>query len=115
MSDSFGSPETVACQAPLPMGFPRQEYWSGLSFLPPGHLSDPENEPGSPALTGGFFAAAPPDIKLSHSIGGFYSLGPASLQNQGGGQTLPFQIPGPPLLWQFEFLSSDMPPWNLNV
>ena len=32
------------------MGFPRQEYWSGLTFPPPGDLSDPETEPASPAL-----------------------------------------------------------------
>ena len=33
MSDSFVTPGTVAWQAPLAMGFPRQEYWSGLHFL----------------------------------------------------------------------------------
>ena len=40
---------TVACQAPLSVGFFRQEYWSGLPFLPPGDLSKPGIEPGSPA------------------------------------------------------------------
>ena len=41
MSDSFGTPWTVALQAPLSMGFPRQEYWSGLpSPPPPGDLPD---------------------------------------------------------------------------
>ena len=39
-------------KAPLSMGFPRQEYWSGLSFPPPGDLSDPGIEPVSPALIG---------------------------------------------------------------
>ena len=34
----FETPWTVACQAPLSMGFPRQEYWSGLPFPPPGDL-----------------------------------------------------------------------------
>ena len=43
-------PWTAACQAPLSMGFSRQEYWSGLPFPSPGDLSDPEIEPGSPAL-----------------------------------------------------------------
>ena len=38
MSDSFVTPWTVAHQAPLSMGFPRQEYWSGLPFPSPGHL-----------------------------------------------------------------------------
>ena len=44
---------TVALQPPLFMEFPRQEYWSGLPFLPPGNLPDPGIEPTStvsPAL-----------------------------------------------------------------
>ena len=44
------TPWTIACQAPLPMGFSRQEYWSGLLFPSPGDLSDPGIEPRSPAL-----------------------------------------------------------------
>ena len=48
MSDS-ATPWTVACQAPLSMGFPRQEYWSGLPFPSPGDLLDPEIKLGSPA------------------------------------------------------------------
>ena len=50
MSDSFVIPWTVARQASLSMGFPRQEYWSGLPFPSPGDLPDPGIEPGSPAL-----------------------------------------------------------------
>ena len=49
---------TIVCQAPLSMGFLRQEYWSGLPFLPPGHLPDPGIKPTSlvsPALAGRFF------------------------------------------------------------
>ena len=46
---------TVAHQASLSMGFPRQEYWSGLPFPPPGDLPDPGIKPESPALAGGFF------------------------------------------------------------
>ena len=50
---------TVACQAPLSMGFSRQEYWSGLPCPPSGDLPDPGTEPASlnvsPALAGGFF------------------------------------------------------------
>ena len=41
---------TVACQAPLSMGFFRQVYWSGLPFPSLGDLPDPGIEPGSPAL-----------------------------------------------------------------
>jgi len=37
----FVAPWTVACQAPLSMGFSRQEYWSGLPCPPPGDLPDP--------------------------------------------------------------------------
>ena len=49
------TPWTVAHQAPLSMGFPRQEYWSGLPFPPPEDLPDPGIKPMSPALAGGFF------------------------------------------------------------
>jgi len=44
------SPWTVACQAPLSMGFSRQECWSGSPFPSPGDLPDPGIEPGSPVL-----------------------------------------------------------------
>ena len=58
MSNSV-TPWTVACQAPLSMGFPRQEYWSGLPFSPPGDLPDPGIKPASPALAGDFFTTQP--------------------------------------------------------
>ena len=45
----------VAHQAPLSLGFSRQEYWSGFPFPPPGDLPDPGIKPVSPALAGGFF------------------------------------------------------------
>ena len=44
---TFVTPWTVAYQAPLSMGFPRQEYWSGLPFPSPGDLPDPGTEPRS--------------------------------------------------------------------
>ena len=43
----FATVWTVACQSPLPTGFPRQKYWRGLSFLPRGDLPDPGVEPAS--------------------------------------------------------------------
>ena len=46
----FVTPWTVVCQAPLSMGFSRQEYWSGLPCSPPGDLSNSWIEPGSPTL-----------------------------------------------------------------
>ena len=51
----LATPWTVACQAPLFLDFPSQEYWSGSSFPSPGSLPDPGIKPGSPALAGGFF------------------------------------------------------------
>ena len=56
---SFAIPWTVAHQAPLSIGFPKQEYWSGLPFPPPGDLPDPVMEPVSPALACGFFITEP--------------------------------------------------------
>ena len=53
-------PWTAARQAPLSMGFPRQEYWSGLPLPSPGHLPDPGIEPGSPALQVGSLPSEPP-------------------------------------------------------
>ena len=46
----FTTPRTAARQAPLLMGFSKQEYWSGLPFPSPGDLPNPGTEPGSPAL-----------------------------------------------------------------
>ena len=50
MSNSLQPCDYIAHQTPLSMGFPRQEYWSGLPCLPPGDLPKPGMEPGSPAL-----------------------------------------------------------------
>ena len=44
------TPWTVAHQAPMSMGFSKQEYWSGLPFPPPGDLPDPGIEPVSPTM-----------------------------------------------------------------
>ena len=60
MSSSFETQWTVTHQAPLSMGFPRQEYWSGLPFPSSGDLPVPGTEPMSPALAGGFITAEPP-------------------------------------------------------
>ena len=49
MSDSFATLWTVSHQAPLSVGFPRQEYWSGLPFPSPGDFLDLGTEPASPA------------------------------------------------------------------
>ena len=57
----FETPGTVACQAILSKGLPRQEYWSELPFSTPTDLPDPGSEPAyflSPALVGGFLTIA---------------------------------------------------------
>ena len=56
----FATPWTVAYQAPLSMGFSRQEYQSGLLFPSPGNLLDPRIEPGSPAFQGDALTSEPP-------------------------------------------------------
>ena len=57
MSDSFATSRTVGYQVRLPMGFPRQEYWSGLPFPSPGDLPGPGTKPEFPALAGRFFTS----------------------------------------------------------
>ena len=72
MSDSFVTPWTVAHQAPLSMGFSRQESWSGLPFPFLGDLLDPGIELvslASSALAGGFFTLVPPGKSYVHSMG----------------------------------------------
>ena len=60
VSDS-ATPQTVAHQAPLSVGFSRQDYWSGLPCPPAGDLPDPGIEPlslSAPALAGEFFTTS---------------------------------------------------------
>ena len=56
----------MAQQAPLAMGFPRQEHWSGLSCPPPGVLSNPGIEPLSLALAGGIFTTETPSSLIGN-------------------------------------------------
>ena len=58
VSDSV-TPWTVACQAPLSMGFSRQEYCSGVPFPSPGGLPNPGIKPRSPALQADSFPSEP--------------------------------------------------------
>ena len=60
MSDSMQTPWGLAYQAPLFMGFSRQEYWRGLPFLPPGDLPDPGIEPKFPTLRADALPSEPP-------------------------------------------------------
>ena len=59
---TLAAPCTVAHQASLSLGFPRQEYWSGLPFPSPGDLPDSGIKPESPALE-------TDSLLLSHILG----------------------------------------------
>ena len=73
----FAALRTVARQAPLSVGFPRQEDWSGLPFPPPGDLPDPGIEPASlvaPTPAGGFPSAVPREQRPSERRHQFTAL-----------------------------------------
>ena len=75
---------TAAHQAPLPMGFSRQEYWSGVPFSSPGDLPNPGIEPRSPALQADALLSEPPGKPFICSMGldkciMTYTLYPSSL------------------------------------
>ena len=66
-------PQDAACQAPLSVGFSRQEYWSGLPCPSPGDLPNPGIEPtclASPALEGGFFTTSATRTRSSSECNG---------------------------------------------
>ena len=56
----FATPWTIARQAPLSMGFSRQEYWSGLPFPSPGDLPNQGIKPRSPAVQADSLLSEPP-------------------------------------------------------
>ena len=66
VSDSIATPWTVAHQAPLSTGFPRQENWSRLPFPSPGDLPEPGIEPVSPAVAGRFFTPESPRLPFNY-------------------------------------------------
>ena len=70
----FATPWTVAHQAPPSMGFSRHEYWSGLPFLSPGDLPDPEIEPRSPPLWADALSSEPPGNPTRESHQGVINL-----------------------------------------
>ena len=74
MFNSFVTRWTVARQAPLSMGFPRQEYWNGLPFPSPGDLPGPGIEPESPAMAHGFFTTEPQGSPFKHKPNGYLML-----------------------------------------
>ena len=66
--DSSVSPWTVACQALLSRGTPRQDYWNGLSFPPSRDLPNPGNELASFVLAQRFFTTEPPGMMPTYDI-----------------------------------------------
>ena len=106
---------SVAHEAPLSMGFSRQENWSGLSCPPPGDLPDPGIKPVSlmsAALAGGFFTMRATWVSESHSVmsntlwpHGLYSPPRSSIH-----ETLPARI----LEWVVIPFSRDLPNPGLN-
>ena len=58
-SQFFVTPWVITCQAPLSMGFSRQEHWSGFPFPSPGDLPNPRIKPGSPTLQADSLPAEP--------------------------------------------------------
>ena len=61
----LATPWTIAHQAPLSIGFSRQEYWSGLPFPSPGDLPDPGIEPGFPTLQANALPSEPPGLEIA--------------------------------------------------
>ena len=64
----------VAHQAPLFMGFPRQEYCSGLLCLPPGDLPNPGIKPSCPALQEDSLPSEPPEKPKNTGVGSLFLL-----------------------------------------
>ena len=69
----FATPWAVAHQAPPSLGFSRQEYWTGLPFLPPGDLPDSGIEPVSPSLQADTLPSEPPEKPIACQKSGLIS------------------------------------------
>ena len=72
---TLGNAITISCQAPLSMGFSRQEYWSGLPFPSAGDLPNPgmrPESPVSPALQAGSFPVEISEKKENNERRGFF-------------------------------------------
>ena len=84
VSDSV-TPWTVAHQAPLSMGFSRQEYWNRLSWPPSGHFPNPGIKPRSPALQADSLPSEPPGKPKNTGVGTYpFSGGSSQPRNQTG-------------------------------
>ena len=72
LSPTHATPWTVACLAPLSMGFSRQDWWSGLPFPSPGDLPNPGTEPESPVLQADALLSEPPGKPLKRKGPSFF-------------------------------------------
>ena len=102
MYNSFVTPWTIADQAPLSMGFPMQEYWSGLSFPSLGDLPSPGIELASPVLQMGSLSLEPSGKASLHGRCVFNSLGNCQ---QFSKVAVPFYFPISNL-WEFSCSTS---------
>ena len=82
MSDSLATPWTIACQAPLPLGLPRQECWSGLPFPSPGDHLDPGIKHKSTTLADGFFTTEPGFVYTLMFIAALFTVTKTSKQTK---------------------------------
>ena len=87
----FATTWAVACQAPLSMGFFREEYWSGLPCPPPGDLPNPGIKPRSPALQSNSLPSEPPGKPMLSTSPREEGAGPGALA--GCPPTLPCRVP----------------------
>ena len=91
----FVTPWSIACQAPLSMGFSRKEYWNGLPFPPQGYLHDPDIKLASimfPALVGRFFTTSTTREPPKNIYVGF--PGGSAIKNQPANARDTCSIPG---------------------
>ena len=102
-TSSFVTPWTAAHQAPLSMGFSRQEHWRGVLFPPPGHLPNPGIKPRSPSLQADSLPSEPQGSPRTLEWGDYcFSRGSSRPTNQTGlspalqADSLPVELPGKP-------------------
>ena len=107
MFDSFATLWTEAHQAPLSMGFPRQEDWSGLPFSSSMDLPRPGIKPVSPALAGGFFTTESPG-KPKEQVTSIYNIW-SQLALARGPSPLTLSCP-----WRSSFPPRDVPSWKIE-
>ena len=103
----FATPWTEACQAPLSMGLPRQEYKSGLPFPSPGGVPGPGIEPWSPALAGRFFITEPPGKPMIDVMHLHFMIVETDISLMTNGKSYSFLCLSQIFLWEISVRSFD--------